>query len=106
MRPDHAIKVFVKVNDQDIPFRMKVGDTGEAFFVFQTDQDVPDHLQTSPLQAAITDADASELAEEVGRLATCACVCSDEWLSSRSRYHWAHRFQISRAQQIKHRPTS
>lgn len=28
---------------------MKVGDAGEAFFVFETQEDVPDDLMTSPL---------------------------------------------------------
>jgi phosphatidate phosphatase LPIN len=28
---------------------MKIGDAGEAFFVFETDEDVPDELITSPL---------------------------------------------------------
>lgn len=28
---------------------MKVGDAGEAFFVFETDHDVPEEFQTSPL---------------------------------------------------------
>jgi phosphatidate phosphatase LPIN len=28
---------------------MKVGETGEAFFVFETDEDVPDDLLTSPV---------------------------------------------------------
>lgn len=31
------------------PFSMKVGETGEAFFVFETDEDVPDDLLTSPV---------------------------------------------------------
>lgn len=32
-----------------MPFNMKVGEAGEAFFVFETDSDVPDDLITSPL---------------------------------------------------------
>jgi phosphatidate phosphatase LPIN len=28
---------------------MKIGDAGEAFFIFETDEDVPDELITSPL---------------------------------------------------------
>lgn len=28
---------------------MKIGDAGEAFFIFETDEDVPDDLITSPL---------------------------------------------------------
>lgn len=34
---------------------MKVGETGEAFFVFETDADVPEDLQTSPLAGPIPD---------------------------------------------------
>lgn len=34
---------------------MKVGDTGEAFFVFETDQEVPADLQTSPLVQPVKD---------------------------------------------------
>ena len=28
---------------------MKIGEAGEAFFVFETDEDVPDELLTSPI---------------------------------------------------------
>lgn len=38
------------------PFDMKVSDTGEAFFVLETEEDVPEDLLTSPVVAA---ADAS-----------------------------------------------
>jgi phosphatidate phosphatase LPIN len=31
------------------PFNMKVGDTGEAFFVVETTEDVPEDLLTSPV---------------------------------------------------------
>ena len=37
------------MNGHPIPFDMKIGDAGEAFFVFETDEDVPDELITSPL---------------------------------------------------------
>ena len=40
------------VNDKDIPFDMKIGDAGEAFFVFETDEDVPEDLITSPILKA------------------------------------------------------
>ncbi|KAL5527740.1 hypothetical protein ACEPAG_6541 [Sanghuangporus baumii] len=42
-------KVKVMVNGREIPFNMKIGDAGEAFFVFETDGDVPEDLITSPL---------------------------------------------------------
>ncbi|GAA97312.1 hypothetical protein E5Q_03990 [Mixia osmundae IAM 14324] len=48
-------KVRVIVNDEEVPFFMKVGDQGEAFFVFETDADVPEDLQTSPLTGPVTD---------------------------------------------------
>jgi len=31
------------------PFSMKVGETGEAFFVLETDEEVPAELLTSPV---------------------------------------------------------
>ncbi|KAG6329330.1 hypothetical protein ID866_9759 [Astraeus odoratus] len=42
-------KVNVSVNGNPIPFSMKIGDAGEAFFVFETDEDIPEDLVTSPL---------------------------------------------------------
>ncbi|KAG0698677.1 Lipin/Ned1/Smp2-domain-containing protein [Suillus ampliporus] len=42
-------KVNVSVNGLPIPFSMKIGDAGEAFFVFETDEDIPEDLVTSPL---------------------------------------------------------
>jgi phosphatidate phosphatase LPIN len=39
----------VSVNGHPIPFNMKIGEAGEAFFVFETDDDVPDDLITSPI---------------------------------------------------------
>jgi phosphatidate phosphatase LPIN len=31
---------------------MKIGDAGEAFFIFETDEDIPDNIATSPLLEA------------------------------------------------------
>ncbi|KAK9477647.1 Lipin/Ned1/Smp2-domain-containing protein [Lipomyces japonicus] len=42
-------KVDFSVNGQKMDFAMKLGDGGEAFFVFETDSDVPSHLLTSPV---------------------------------------------------------
>ena len=42
-------KVTLTVNSDPVPFYMKVGDAGEAFFIVETDEDVPDELLTSPL---------------------------------------------------------
>jgi phosphatidate phosphatase LPIN len=42
-------QVDVTVNGKLIPFNMKVGEAGEAFFVFETEEDVPEELITSPI---------------------------------------------------------
>lgn len=39
---------------------MKVGEAGEAFFVFETEHEVPEEFQTSPIMEAV-----SEKSEEV-----------------------------------------
>jgi phosphatidate phosphatase PAH1 len=41
--------VDITVNGKAVPFNMKIGEAGEAFFVFETDGDIPDDLITSPL---------------------------------------------------------
>ncbi|KAI9437755.1 Lipin/Ned1/Smp2-domain-containing protein, partial [Lactarius indigo] len=48
LRPNEK-KVDIAVNGKAVPFSMKIGEAGEAFFVFETDGDVPDDLITSPL---------------------------------------------------------
>jgi phosphatidate phosphatase LPIN len=48
-------QVRISVNDERVPFYMKVGETGEAFFVFETEADVPESLQTSPLSGPVSD---------------------------------------------------
>ncbi|KAF9913444.1 hypothetical protein BX616_010030 [Lobosporangium transversale] len=58
LRPqDKAVEV--RVNGEVVPFAMKVGDAGEAFFVLETNDYVPDEFATSPLAAP---ADESDLA--------------------------------------------
>ncbi|KAF2177693.1 nuclear elongation and deformation protein 1 [Zopfia rhizophila CBS 207.26] len=42
-------KVEFKVNDVKQDYAMKLGEGGEAFFVFQTSAAIPEELQTSPL---------------------------------------------------------
>lgn len=37
------------VNGVKQPYSMKLGEGGEAFFVFETSDEIPDSLQTSPL---------------------------------------------------------
>ena len=48
LRP-YEKKVEFKVNGQEQNFPMKLGEGGEAFFVFETRESVPEALQTSPL---------------------------------------------------------
>ncbi|CAG8618044.1 7725_t:CDS:10 [Racocetra fulgida] len=48
LRPQEK-KVEMTVNGKVVDFPMKIGEAGEAFFVFQTDKMVPQELQTSPL---------------------------------------------------------
>ncbi|KAF3925370.1 Lipin-3 [Dactylellina cionopaga] len=42
-------QVEFRVNGQKTNFPMKLGEGGEAFFVFETTSDIPEDLQTSPL---------------------------------------------------------
>ncbi|GJJ07183.1 hypothetical protein Clacol_001383 [Clathrus columnatus] len=61
-------QVTVLVNGEPIPFNMKIGDAGEAFFVFETEEDVPEDLITSPLLQPLQDTDLLEpQADESGR---------------------------------------
>lgn len=62
---DHP-QVRITVNDQSIPFYMKVGETGEAFFVFETDADLPEDMQTSPLAGPIGDDEMEEHRDDDG----------------------------------------
>lgn len=48
LRPSEK-KVDIAVNGNAVPFSMKIGEAGEAFFIFETDGDVPEDLITSPL---------------------------------------------------------
>ncbi len=45
----------VTINGRVVDFPMKVGDAGEAFFVFETEQDVPEEFATSPLAGPTAD---------------------------------------------------
>jgi len=47
---------------------MKIGEAGEAFFVFETDEDVPADLMTSPILQATNPSDAQlEQQQHTGR---------------------------------------
>ena len=59
LRPSEK-KVNVFVNGNPIPFNMKIGEAGEAFFVFETDDDVPADLITSPILQPTTPDDAQD----------------------------------------------
>lgn len=52
-------QVNVFVNGNLVPFQMKIGDAGEAFFIFETDEDVPEDLVTSPLLEATKPGDSN-----------------------------------------------
>lgn len=44
-----AAQVEFRVNNVKQDYAMKLGEGGEAFFVFETSADIPESLQTSPL---------------------------------------------------------
>jgi phosphatidate phosphatase LPIN len=48
LRP-YEKKVEFRVNDQKQDYAMKLGEGGEAFFVFETSDNIPEAMQTSPL---------------------------------------------------------
>src|ERR1700712_3868246 len=48
LRPSEKKGEF-RVNNAKQDYAMKLGDGGEAFFVFETSNDIPEGLQTSPL---------------------------------------------------------
>src|SRR5436190_23719369 len=43
------LQVEFRVNGEKVDFPMKLGEGGEAFFVFQTEGDIPEYMQTSPI---------------------------------------------------------
>ncbi|KAJ8507390.1 hypothetical protein ONZ45_g10251 [Pleurotus djamor] len=60
LRPSEK-KVTASVNGKPIPFSMKIGEAGEAFFVFETDEDVPEDLITSPILQPTRPEDATDV---------------------------------------------
>ncbi|KAI8881900.1 LNS2-domain-containing protein [Backusella circina FSU 941] len=48
-------KVQIKINGEMVPYLMKVGEAGEAFFVFETEHEVPEEFQTSPIMEAVSE---------------------------------------------------
>nr|POF17006.1 nuclear elongation and deformation protein 1 [Quercus suber] len=53
LRP-YEKKVEFRINGDKQDFPMKLGEGGEAFFVFETKDEVPEALQTSPLVSPVT----------------------------------------------------
>lgn len=56
LRPSEK-KVVFRVNGEEQDYRMKLGDGGEAFFVFETNANVPLSMQTSPVISPATSPD-------------------------------------------------
>lgn len=48
LRP-YEKKVEFRINGTKQPYSMKLGEGGEAFFVFETSDSIPESMQTSPL---------------------------------------------------------
>jgi phosphatidate phosphatase LPIN len=40
---------------------MKVGEAGESFFVFETEHEVPEEFQTSPIVGAVSESKTDEV---------------------------------------------
>ncbi|KAJ9656128.1 lipin Ned1 [Neophaeococcomyces mojaviensis] len=57
LRPSEK-KVEFRVNGEKQDYAMKLGDAGEAFFVFETHSEVPPSMQTSPLVSPAASPDA------------------------------------------------
>lgn len=53
LRPSEK-KVEFRVNDVKQDYAMKLGEGGEAFFVFETSDNIPEAMQTSPLVSPVS----------------------------------------------------
>ena len=60
-------QVDVFVNGQLVPFSMKIGEAGEAFFVFETEEEIPESLVTSPILEATKPGEVNSRADGTGR---------------------------------------
>ena len=47
-------QVDIEINGEPVELQMKLGDAGEAFFVEEVENDLPDSLCTSPIPSAET----------------------------------------------------
>ena len=61
------LQVDVFVNGRLVPFSMKIGEAGEAFFVFETAEEIPENLVTSPILEAIKPGESNAQTRETGR---------------------------------------
>ena len=61
------LQVDVFVNGQLVPFSMKIGEAGEAFFVFETEEEIPESLVTSPILEATKPGETNARTDEAGR---------------------------------------
>lgn len=59
LRPSDK-KVTFRVNNEVVKYSMKLGDEGDAFFVFSTESDVPEELKTSPVISPSTSPQSGE----------------------------------------------
>ncbi|TFK94213.1 LNS2-domain-containing protein [Polyporus arcularius HHB13444] len=66
LRPQDK-KVDVFVNGQLVPFSMKIGEAGEAFFVFETEEEIPENLVTSPILEATKPGQTNAQTRDTGR---------------------------------------
>ncbi|KAL1920812.1 uncharacterized protein VTP21DRAFT_11447 [Calcarisporiella thermophila] len=62
LRPQEK-KVEIKMNGEIIDFPMKIGDSGEAFFVYETEEDLPEEFLTSPIASPVVSPSAAEQPE-------------------------------------------
>lgn len=60
------LQVDVFVNGRLMPFSMKIGEAGEAFFVFETAEEIPENLVTSPILEAIKPGERNARTQETG----------------------------------------
>lgn len=65
----------ISVNGDKVPYLMKVGEAGEAFFVFETDHEVPEEFQTSPILQALAESrsDVEVRAPNIWLKLSCGC---------------------------------
>lgn len=63
---------------------MKVGEAGEAFFVFETEHEVPEEFQTSPIMEAVPETKSDEVCIVFLTFFSCIIVTNSIILSTGS----------------------